>query len=154
MLEEKNGKGEKVYRLRRFIIKMPDPALPDAEWVIGPNQGYLAVEYLARNEGNGRIFLHGWYQMRQLQSGAWYPVEYEEKRYGAPAAAGQEPPLTNWRRVKLKDAVLNKEYPKEQFEIEALKLNEAGGPRRVIWSRSNGERGSYEMGAKAVEGGK
>jgi hypothetical protein len=142
-IETKDGDGQVVYQIRRFMPTMDDISKPDSIWVVDPRKGFLANESIAYKR-NGDIWIHRFMRSSEVASGIWFPVEYDEKYYGEDdRSPSKTDEVTSWRRAKLTDVKVNVEFAKEQFEIDALHLKEDWPDIIVVRTELDGRKVPY-----------
>lgn len=118
-VEAKDKAGNIVYQIRRFVPTMTDPSKPDVVWTLDPQKGFVTTEMTAYKE-NGETWVHELMQVEEAAKGVWFPVAYSEER-----TISRDPgnSTSSWRKVKLSKVQVNVEFPPDQFEVGALKLN-------------------------------
>ncbi len=119
-IEVKDSNGKAVYHIRRFVPMMDDASKPDMIWILDPQKGFLATETISY-KSNGDIWINRSMKIREVAEGIWFPVEYNDKRYGT-RRRDETHTLTKWRKAKLKHVKVNEDFPDKQFKIGALGL--------------------------------
>lgn len=136
----KGADGRTLYQILRFYPKESPTA--DLIWVIDPGKGHLAVErtFYAASETPIR---QKTMRVEEVAPGLWYPVACEETEYGASGQTAEAPSVEGWTKVVVKDLKLNEPIPKEQFEIEALRLADDKPDIIVNWTTLDGQTRPY-----------
>jgi len=118
-VERAGEDGRRLYEIRRFYP--PDAQRPDVVWVIDPQRGFLATEYVFSAMGEVPVSRRE-VRVEQIAPEVWYPVAIEETHYAEPNQPGDPPKVETWSKVALKDIRVNEPIPDAQFDIEALGL--------------------------------
>jgi len=114
--------GHPVYEIRRYVPGENEIPRADCVWTIDPNQGYLATSVVALKP-DGTPWLQYRITATEAAPGVWFPVEFEEKRFGEPADVGRNE-VSFLKKIKLTNVRVNEDLPDAQFEIGALRLKE------------------------------
>jgi len=133
-----------LYQIQRF---MP----PEAEggdywlekiWNLDPQKGFVVSESTTYHP-DGNVWFQRSMQIEEVSEGAWFPVAYREDRYPKTASDSEKNKKARWKEITLKDMKVNQEFPKEQFEIDALNLKEDQPDIIVLRTGLDGKKVPY-----------
>ncbi len=117
-IESKSADGKKVYEIWRSPND-PGPTVK-VKWVLDPEKGYLATECTAYFTGTGVAWYRRVMDVEEVAKGIWFPVGFREERRDQ----HNEDVVLSEATFRLKDIIVNKDIPDEQFEFDALNLQE------------------------------
>jgi hypothetical protein len=117
--EPKQLNGDIVYLIKRYSPFMNDPAKPDGVWTIDPQKGFLVTQAVFYSRA-GNVWVTRKTEPKEIGSGIWIPVSYQEHRYGKSndPQAGKKPNQSTI--IQLEDISVNQEIPDECFTIESI----------------------------------
>ena len=118
-IETENADGKKIYEIwRRPVNKRDGQTGIEVKWVLDPQKGYLATESIAY--WNNAIWLQRVIEVEEVATGVWFPVAFRQERRDGVG----DLEVTFEETIQLKNVVVNKDIPDEQFEFDALNLQE------------------------------
>jgi hypothetical protein len=117
--EAKQSNGKTVYLIKRYSPFMNDRSKPDGVWTIDPEKGFLVTEAVFYSKA-GNVWVTRRTEPKEIGSGIWIPVTYQEKRYGQPTdrQATEEPDRST--AIELEDITVNQGISDDLFVVESI----------------------------------
>ena len=117
-IETQDKNGRKIYQIQRFVPTEAGDYKLERTWNLDPQKGFLISE-ITTYGFDGAVRFQTSMQIEEVSEGIWFPVALRSESH--PDGENEK---GRWRENTLKDVKVNQEFPKEQFEIDALNLKE------------------------------
>lgn len=117
--ETKQSNGDSVYLIKRYSPFMNDPAKPDGVWTIDPQKGFLVTQSVFYNKV-GNVWVTRKTEPKEINSGIWLPVSYQEHRYGKTTDLQASTKPKRSISIQLEDISVNNEIADDHFVLESI----------------------------------